>query len=265
MQSLKLTIITPTLLRPSLVEACKSVDDQFYVNWTHIVVVDNPKASIQDYISTHPGVVNPKRLWFQCKVNHHNVGNTCRNEVYEHIPPDTDYILYLDDDNSYFLKAFEYLVTILKAENLPAWGTFPIIRFGKLFLDKIPRTNYVDTGQIYHKPVINGLQIKYPPLDDYAGDGKLAEYLTSLTPPVVLDRIPPILNLSVRSFGAPVPPSKDTTPYTVLIPNKYEDVIRPLISSLRQTEPRLRDVIVLGDCHSNSFGYKNITLDSPFI
>lgn len=45
--------------------------------------------------------------------------------------------------------------------------------------------------------------------------------------------------------------------FTVAIPNRYEDIIQPLISSIRRYEPDA-DVLIVRDGHSNDYGFRSI-------
>jgi GT2 family glycosyltransferase len=50
--------------------------------------------------------------------------------------------------------------------------------------------------------------------------------------------------------------------YGVVIPNRYPDVIQPLITSLRKFEPDSR-VVIVADGHSDSYGYELIKYEEP--
>ena len=243
---LKFTIITPTLLRPTLERACKSIEGQNYENWHHIVTIDNPSANPPSNLN------HQNRRWRQCAKSHHNVGNTCRSESFGHVPPDTDYILYLDDDNYYLPSALHNLNEGLTKRYLPNWGTFPMNRLGRLFIDAKPRLFHVDTNQIYHKPRIHSNLIQYPAVDDYCGDARLVEWLTSLVAPTVLTNIPPLVNMDTKSIGAPFPDD----PFSVVIPNRFPDIIQPLLSSIQDSRlAKPYKIYIVADGHSNSYGH----------
>lgn len=53
--------------------------------------------------------------------------------------------------------------------------------------------------------------------------------------------------------------------YTVVIPNKFEDVIHPLIESFRKYEKRLARVIIVSDGHDRHYGLENVRIDGPFV
>lgn len=249
---LTFTIITPTLLRPSLVDACKSIHDQKYINWKHIVIVDDPKVNIDEFVNKNYELSDPRRLWLQCSKSHHNVGNTCRHQAYWKISPFTDYVLYLDDDNYYLPNSFNRLSNELKLRGMPPWGIFPMNYLGRLLCDPQPRKYRVDTGQIYHKPIVNEQHVYYPDVNDYGGDAVLVDYLTGQIKPTILDNLPPLLELPIRSRGAPL----SSNPFAVVIPNHYEDVISPLLKSIKDTKSEYSDTYIVADGHFNNYGYK---------
>ena len=53
--------------------------------------------------------------------------------------------------------------------------------------------------------------------------------------------------------------------YTVIIPNRFEDIIQPLIKSLRIYEQELSKVIIIADGHDRNYGYKMIKTKGNFI
>lgn len=265
MPQIKFTIITPTLLRPTLKLACESISIQKYKNWKHLIVVDDPSVNLNHFLLTNPNLQHPNRTWFKCEEAHHNVGNTCRSLMYNEMDYDTNYILYLDDDNFYLTDALDILASELESRSNPSWGTFPILRFDKPFIHKIPRKNYVDTNQIYHKPTINNHQIRYFAVDDYAADGLLANWLTKLTSPTVLSNLPELLSMPSSSYGSPIVPSPNSDPYAIVIPNKFEDIILPLFRSFSHYNTNPSKVIIVSDNHDRNYGFESVRVDGEFI
>ena len=53
--------------------------------------------------------------------------------------------------------------------------------------------------------------------------------------------------------------------YSVVIPNRFEDVIRPLLESIREFESTDTLVIIVADNHDRSYGYDIIETSGPFI
>lgn len=256
---IKFTIITPTVLRPSLYKACKRLEGQSYDNWEHIVMIDIPGAPVPTWLK------HPKRKIFHCDRAHKNVGNTCRHNAFPHITG--DYVLYLDDDNFYHKRSLALLAdAIMRAYKEPHWGIFPMIRLRQHFFNVPPGKNMTDTGQFFHRPLIHGQEIKYLAIDDYAADGELVEKLNSICDPLIVDPKIPLINMPVRSFGLVGNKDAFGKCFTVLIPNRFEDVIQPLIDSIKIHErtpyPR---IIIIGDNHSRDYGFESLRVDEPFI
>lgn len=51
--------------------------------------------------------------------------------------------------------------------------------------------------------------------------------------------------------------------YSVICPNKYPDVIAPLVRSIHQKIPNIPAVIVIADGHENDYGFRKILYDDP--
>jgi glycosyltransferase involved in cell wall biosynthesis len=137
---MKFTIFTPTILRQSLIRACRSVDSQTHTDWEHVVIVD---TGISTDILTK--IEHPQRKIVFCKTPHGGWGHQCTHEAY---PLATgDYLYRLDDDN--FLadnQVLESLNQKVTETNGPHWVTFPILRFGKQLFSDPPAFQQIDTG-----------------------------------------------------------------------------------------------------------------------
>lgn len=64
---MRYTILTPTLLRPSLLRACESVNSQTCTSWSHIVIVD---SEISD--DTIAKIAHPQRTIVRCEQPHND-------------------------------------------------------------------------------------------------------------------------------------------------------------------------------------------------
>lgn len=53
--------------------------------------------------------------------------------------------------------------------------------------------------------------------------------------------------------------------YSVIIPNRFEDVIRPLLESIKEFEPIDTCVIIVADNHDRSYNYNIVKTSEPFI
>jgi len=53
--------------------------------------------------------------------------------------------------------------------------------------------------------------------------------------------------------------------YTVIIPNRFKDVIQPLLRSLNIYEQGLSDIVIVADNHSRNYGYNIVKTNDKFI
>jgi glycosyltransferase involved in cell wall biosynthesis len=266
MSELKFSIITPTILRPSLVKLCESIHSQSYSNWRHLIAVDLCNADLTDYTQNHSDLLKTNRQWFRCPVTHHNMGNSCRKMLFENIENDTDYILYMDDDNFYVGETLSLLNEELQKQGCPDWGIFPMSMcdHGEKFCSPEPRKNFADANQLFHKPYIN-VPCHYQDIDDYGADGVLIDFLNTLTRPTILNTLPSLVSYPVRSRGAAAAKDwRDLQSYAVVIPHKYEDIIRPLITSFKEFEPASLKVVIIADGHDRNYGYDIIKTEGRF-
>jgi SAM-dependent methyltransferase/glycosyltransferase involved in cell wall biosynthesis len=256
-QSIKFTVITATILRPSLKTACRRLEAQTYKNWEHIVMIDTPGADIPEWLP------HPQRKIRVCPIPHNNVGNSCRSNAWPLITG--DYVIYLDDDNHYHSRSLALLAeAIMRMSPHPEWGVFPMARMGKIFFNVPPGKNKTDTGQFFHKPIVRGIEIRYLPINDYAADGEMVEKLSRICKPAIINPEIPLINMPVRSFGlrSDYFAKTEASNFSVIIPNRFEDIIRPLIHSIKlhEQDPCL-NVLIVGDCHSRDYGFSNLRLD----
>jgi len=110
---MKFSVITPTYNRPALLlRAVESVFQQSYTNWEIIVVNDAPEIDVAATLASH--LSNPRIHLLQ---NDENRGvNFSRNRALDTVSRDSDYILFLDDDDYLTPGALETIATILKKE-----------------------------------------------------------------------------------------------------------------------------------------------------
>jgi len=146
---MKLTIITPTLLRDSLLDTCFSIDAQDYVFWEHILMVDVvPDVRGIELLQT---VEHPNRVIVLANMSGESGGYP--GSKLRHMAgrlAQGDYLLYIDDDDVYVPGALEKIAEGLRKR--PAWAMFPIMRFGERFYnpDNLAWSN-VSGIQIAHK------------------------------------------------------------------------------------------------------------------
>jgi SAM-dependent methyltransferase len=258
----KFSIITPTVLRPSLERACRSIERQKYTNWEHIIMVDLPNAAIPTYLA------HPQRKVIICDQAHKNYGITCRHNA---IPKTSGmYVLYLDDDNFYSPRALMVLAENIFLNNFPDWGVFPMKMLGKRFFNPDPGLNKTDTNQFFHKPYFKDRLWSFEDTQYHAADGLLVEELKKSGPPCVIDPGTELVYMPVRSWGAgdaAINEPSRTKNYCVVIPNKYEDIINPLIHSIEGFEKAKPRIIVVADGHERGYGFEVVSTPDhwPFI
>lgn len=185
---MKFSIITPSLSRESLKRCCESVDSQSYDSWEHLVAFDG--------IPSHPlpyGNSNRRFLSFR---ETHKWGNYQRHSAWKYATG--NYIWYVDDDN--FLAHPDVLKDIAERLELagnPAWGIFPIMRHGSVFLHDPPGMCMTDTLNIVGKREY----AQWPDTEAREADGMLADRLKTEHPYVAFPDCPPIGVMEYSSNG----------------------------------------------------------------
>lgn len=159
----KFSIITPTLLRPSLEKTIESVNQQGYEHIEHIIAVDKNGVSLNDSKSRQKYIYvdRPNRI--------NDYGNTARKVAYEHITG--DYIVNLDDDDYYIRNdLFSVLNKFINENGEPDIVLFPSKRLGQLFYSIPPQECRVVSCQYAYKKVIGGVPSKWSFSTDYLSD-----------------------------------------------------------------------------------------------
>lgn len=188
----KFTVITPTILRPTLADTCRSIDTQGYGNWQHIVVVDVPDREIRpEQRELLDGLRHPNREFMFCEVAHRNVGNTCKHSAFPRVRG--DYLLYLDDDDFYLGEVFQTLNREIKDE---VWGIFPVERFGQVFFNIPPGKCQTTCNQFFYRPLY-----PFPDNNNYQADGELIDLLRERHPYLVIN-CEPLASVPKQSWGA---------------------------------------------------------------
>jgi len=180
----RFTILTPTIERGTLERCCRSVDQQTYPHWQHIVILDGPA-----WTTPLKELEHPNRVFLVSGQRHHDVGNTARHLAYDHIAG--DYVLGLDDDN-YLLhdRVLELLGRSLRGAD---WAVYPILYMGRYMFMDPPGRRRTDLAQMVYRPVIAGQEIRFPRVPNYDGDGILCEWLKKLAPPRMLQDVGPLV------------------------------------------------------------------------
>ena len=113
---MKFTIITPTYNRPTeLTRAVESVLNQTYQDFQIIIINDSPDYDYQQFENKY--LNNQKIIYIK---NKHSSGvNFSRNIALEKTKDlNSDYLLFLDDDDWLYTDALENIKNILKKENI---------------------------------------------------------------------------------------------------------------------------------------------------
>src|SRR5579863_3026407 len=178
------SILTPTILRPSLLRACQSVNEQSFSSWQHIVIVD---SEISDDLIAK--IAHPQRTVVRCEKPHNNWGHSCCHHAW---PLATgEYVLRLDDDNFF---ADPNVLEDLKVVDKP-WAIFPMLRFGGRFYNDPPGIRKTDSGSILVKKELG----PWPDLNQYDADGVFVEQLLAKHP---YQALPDIRPLVIAPFSA---------------------------------------------------------------
>lgn len=187
---MRYSIITPTLVRPTLRRLCDSITAQTAVNWEHIVMVDTPLVTQPKKAALVKELAHPQRTFYRCGAQHRNYGNTCRWNAFDKAKG--DYIIYLDDDD-YLAddKVFETLDRVTAD-----WAIFPVMRCGEYWFCDPPGFCKTGSGMFIYK---RSLGHRYPSTAEYCADGKLVEELRQYPYETVTDR--PLMIYEKRGLG----------------------------------------------------------------
>lgn len=169
---MRYSIITPSILRTSLIKLCESIDIQIEKDYEHLIAVDLP-INIETIDTSKYNILkqiasNQQRKIYLCKEQHGNYGQICRYNLWEQVKG--EYILYIDDDNYYVdessLKSLNYITS--------EWAIFPILCNNKLYLPLPPELGKTDTCMFMHKKGVARWPIE---CNSYEADGFLVEEL----------------------------------------------------------------------------------------
>jgi glycosyltransferase involved in cell wall biosynthesis len=163
------SIITPSLLRQSLIRTCESVSSQTCDSWEHFVICD-VEALDQELLKQ---IEHPQRTIIQCPHPHRDGGNTCRRSAWPLISG--EWVFYLDDDN--YIADVQVLTDIYAVlsplPEIVQMGLFPITRLGGRFFADPPRSCHVDTMNF----VLRREVAEWPDTNCYGSDGYLIDGL----------------------------------------------------------------------------------------
>jgi hypothetical protein len=195
------TVITPTVVRESLLRTCRSLDTQSYRHWQHLVMVDKPESALTAEEKRRlAGLCDPRRDIRYCAEPHHDFGNTCRWNAWDFVTG--DYVLYLDDDDYHVSETLAVLAQEIAAlPSPPIWGIFPILRHGRLFFNVPPGHSLTCSNQFFHRPRVDGRELRYPQAG-YCADGTFIDSLRESYPYARIDPGGPLAVVERSHFGA---------------------------------------------------------------
>ena len=169
---MKLSIITPSLARPSLRDCCHSVDIQLGAEWEHIIAFDCAEADLDSDLMF--SLAHPCRQFLSTGRRYGHYGNAARRLAWEKATG--DFVLHLDDDDRlYRPDALADICHALLLDHLPDWALFPIHRHGSPFLLLPPGMCRTDTANM----VIRRDLACWPDTEIREADGLLADHLSS--------------------------------------------------------------------------------------
>ncbi len=196
------SIITPTILRPSLKGTCDSIDGQSYEFYEHIVIVDGAEQDVSEagrvLLDSVRG--NPRRRILFAGRKYKDFGNTPRNIASKEATG--LYLLYLDDDDYHVNDTLASLVPEIVKHGLPDMGVFRCRRKGREFSHFPPRLGRTTSCQWVHKRIIGEHDVLWPTHDSsYLSDGLFLEQVKKLTDPVFLRTDQVLVHQDQANFG----------------------------------------------------------------
>lgn len=191
--SIKLSIVTPTILRSSLKKAIDSISKQEFKEYEHLVMVDG----VAD-ISKYPRG-KTQNIYVKKPFTGNDFGNYAR-----HIGTTRtvgEYTIYLDDDNTHVKDSLSILWEAIEKANYPIWGVFPITRMGERFLYN-PGISRTDINQVFHRTYApDGSRITFPPYKMQTTDGIFVESLMQKFPAFVKLDVPELVIYNKMNYG----------------------------------------------------------------
>lgn len=166
----KFSIVTATIVRPTLERLCQSVDIQVYQDFEHVIIVDIPFRELtveQKMRLERIAQSGDKRIVKFCDKRHMNFGNTCRFNIDPTLMG--EYVIVMDDDDYFADDESLQTLSSVKAD----WCIFPIMRYGSPYLFLPPGSCRTGNAMFVYKHAL----ARYPDTPIYESDGMLVEEL----------------------------------------------------------------------------------------
>lgn len=165
---MRYSILTPTILRPTLKRLCDSIDSQSCKDYEHVVIVDCvPDAEGQALLKE---IEHPNRVILMNPNAPHpcDFGNNARRYGFGYAQG--DYILQLDDDDYYAdSEVFETLKCVTRI-----WAIFPVLAYGRRCHRKDPGRHKTGSAMFMYR---RDTGLKFEDSTEYSADGNLVEEL----------------------------------------------------------------------------------------
>ncbi|MDE2105682.1 MAG: glycosyltransferase family 2 protein [Patescibacteria group bacterium] len=191
---MKISIITPSLCRPSLRDCCHSVDIQLGAEWQHIVCFDLPESEIDSDLMF--SLAHPCRTFLSTGQRYGHYGNHARWLAWEKATG--AYCCFLDDDNTLARPdALADISACLVRDHFPDFAIFPIHRHGSVFFHVPPRMCFTDSANLCVKTKIG----RWPDIEMREADGYFADQLTSSYAYSAFPDVEPVIRMERSSNG----------------------------------------------------------------
>lgn len=181
---MKVTVITPTmpLRHAKLQNACRSLQNQTFRDWTHLVIPNGFDGGVEQALRAIGHLERRNVRVVSLGRPHPTPGHW--NRVLGGLLADTPYVAYLDDDNLWRPRHLEVLVNALEAN--PAAG---FAYSQAQYIDHVlgdgriapgSTVNHIDASLIVHRVELLSEVATWDPHhasnDSYALDGMLVDY-----------------------------------------------------------------------------------------
>lgn len=166
----RFTVITPTIVRPSLVKLCESLNTQVEQDWEHIVALDVHPS--EEQLAILEAIKHPQRLIVPCIKPQGRWGYPLRYQMWEMARG--DYLVYTDDD-CYYVD--DYVTMTLRYTDKP-WAIWPLIYHGVVQPWGPIRVGASDNNQFMVKRSVS----RFPAYEVHEGDGLYLEQLAQEFP-----------------------------------------------------------------------------------
>jgi glycosyltransferase involved in cell wall biosynthesis len=181
------SIITPSLLRPTLRRTCDSISAQSNPSWQHVIIADGPAQECAKLVPP-----DDRRKLLFCGTRHNDFGNTCRYNAWEHA--EGEFCFYIDDDD--YLADADVLTTLEQVTE--PWAIFPVLWHGQHFFNVPPGINRTGSAMFIARREIGRW---LPNRKEYAADGALVEHLIANYPYQTLKDVRPLAVLPESHYG----------------------------------------------------------------